>query len=311
MSRTPDVLTGVLESAGFAAEEVGMGQLVAPWAIRFPGDRACALHCLLEGACTLTFDGDHASYRLAAGAVVVLLVDQPHVIADRHGRLARSVKDHPALERRGRVLSARSSQRGTPTRMVSAAFRVTGVTSEGIFAALPSRVVLAPQDGGAVAELRPFVDLLSRELAAERPGYQATALRLAEALFVAALRHAGTAEALNAGLMRGLAEPRLSRAIHAMHRTPERRWTVPELAQLAGMSRSSFAQCFHETLGKTPHGYLTAWRVARAAQLLREGDTSVLSVAAAVGFASESAFSRVFSAKMGAAPGRYRRLRRA
>ena len=89
MSRTPDALTDLLVSVGFEAAEVGVGRLTAPWAVRFPGDRACALHCLLEGECSLWFEGQRSVRRLLPGSVVVLLVDRPHIIADRPGRVAR------------------------------------------------------------------------------------------------------------------------------------------------------------------------------------------------------------------------------
>lgn len=109
----------------------------------------------------------------------------------------------------------------------------------------------------------------------------------------------------------------MAAALGAMHAEPGRRWTLQALAGRADMSRWSFAQAFKATVGSSPMGYLTRWRMLLAGDRLAGGAETVSAIAASLGYESESAFStafrRVMGARLGAArghrprPGRTRR----
>ncbi|SEG43513.1 Helix-turn-helix domain-containing protein [Bryocella elongata] len=153
----------------------------------------------------------------------------------------------------------------------------------------------------SMRELAPTVELLFAEAFGERSGRQAAVDRLAEYFLVLLLRSALDHQQVQAGVLSGLADPRLSKAITAMHERPEHAWTLVELARLAGMSRPQFAARFHEVVGATPFDYLTDWRIGAAQALLRKGEPLKM-VAPAVGYAGSTALSRVFSKRMGVAP---------
>jgi AraC-like DNA-binding protein len=140
-----------------------------------------------------------------------------------------------------------------------------------------------------------------------RPGQSMVLAELAQLLFVQTLRVYLTQGGQDGGgWLRGLADRRLAPALACMHGDPGRAWSLEDLAREAGMSRTSFAVHFREVLGMPPLTYLTNWRMHLAERDLRAG-TSVLEVAAAVGYTSESAFSHAFKRAMGVAPGRYRK----
>ena len=109
----------------------------------------------------------------------------------------------------------------------------------------------------------------------------------------------------HAGLMTGLAHPRLRRAITTMHERPSESWTLETLAATAGMSRSSFAQTFRSLVGSTPGEYLQRWRILLVQKGLRSGKPLKLLVDE-VGYASESALSRAFKAQAGVSPREWR-----
>ena len=102
-------------------------------------------------------------------------------------------------------------------------------------------------------------------------------------------------------------DPRLALPLAAMRERPEHTFTVAELAELAGMSRTVFAARFVEALARPPLEFLTRLRLERAAQLLTSTELPVKSVAAQVGYASRSSFTRAFLATYGAAPKTFRR----
>lgn len=103
------------------------------------------------------------------------------------------------------------------------------------------------------------------------------------------------------GLITGLSDPRLARALVAMHEAPGERWSLESMAERAGMSRTAFANAFREGVGQTPADYLTGWRIQIAQNRLRDG-ASIKSVSEELGYANPSAFSRAFAARTGKPP---------
>ena len=103
------------------------------------------------------------------------------------------------------------------------------------------------------------------------------------------------------GLIAGLSNPRLARALVAMHEGPGEPWTVERMAERAAMSRTAFANTFREVVGQTPSDYLTDWRMALAQSRLREG-RPVKILAEELGYANPSALTRAFTAKVGMSP---------
>jgi transcriptional regulator GlxA family with amidase domain len=106
---------------------------------------------------------------------------------------------------------------------------------------------------------------------------------------------------VDSGVLLGLSDPRLSKAIEAMHKHPETPWALEQLAQHAGMSRTRFAAHFREVVGMTPFDYLTNWRLGVAQTMLRKGSSLKL-MAAAVGYANATALTRVFTQRVEMSP---------
>ena len=137
------------------------------------------------------------------------------------------------------------------------------------------------------------------------PLRQAILDRMSEVLIIQLLRELMDQGRIQSGLLAGLSNPRLVKAINAIHANPRRTWTLEELAALANMSRARFAVHFRETVGSTPMAYLGEWRLSVARSLLR-GGKSVQSVADEVGYGSASALSRAFAAQTGMSPTEWR-----
>ncbi|PRA80429.1 AraC family transcriptional regulator [Microbacterium sp. MYb66] len=166
---------------------------------------------------------------------------------------------------------------------------------------LPSAIVI-PLD--EVSTLGPALDLLFAEVDNVRCGRPLLADRMFEVILIQLLRwmldHSDRL-ALPPGLLPGLADERLAPALVAIHEAPGDPWTLDALARTAALSRSAFAARFKEVLGRSPGDYLTEWRLTVAQEQLRAG-RSVGSVAAELGYASASAFSRVFAQRLGSSP---------
>lgn len=171
-----------------------------------------------------------------------------------------------------------------------------------IVAALPAFTCLplAEIDGAASV-----LGLLFEEAFAHRCGRQALLNRLFEVVLIQVLRQLMESGQTQVGMLAGLADTRLRRALVAMHEQPAREWSLESLADSAGMSRSVFANSFRETVGCTPGAYLQQWRIGLAQQALRKGRPLKL-IASEVGYGSEAALSRAFKSVLGASPRAWR-----
>ncbi|MGH7314010.1 MAG: helix-turn-helix domain-containing protein [Candidatus Rokuibacteriota bacterium] len=193
---------------------------------------------------------------------------------------------------------------GDPEILVaSGRIRATYKGSIDLFDHLPEPLVetLAPND----PIRRSFEELLD-EIAASRPGCRAmTEALLRRCLILVLRRHCEHAQNRLSWLA-ALEDTRLGRAVAAMQSRPDLAYTLPRLAEVAGMSRSVFAARFADALGQSPIEFLKSLRLARAAQLLTRTDLPVKSVAARVGYSSRSSFTRAFAARHGLGPTAFR-----
>lgn len=184
-------------------------------------------------------------------------------------------------------------------------------TFDPILSALPPVLIGHCRDEAASGALASVARLVLSEYDGTTPGYQAMRERLAEALLIQLLRYYMRTQTELRGLLRGLIDPQLARALAAMHAVPGRDWDVDTLAGEAHMSRSTFARRFGECMGTSPMDYLCAWRMHLAEQMLRDRRQSVAKVAEALGYKTEAAFRHAFKRARGIGPGEIRRAVRA
>jgi AraC-like DNA-binding protein len=142
----------------------------------------------------------------------------------------------------------------------------------------------------------------------KRTGGESVLGRLSELMFIEVVRsHIQTLSDEETGWLAGLADKHVAAALNAMHGRPSNPWTLEELAKLAGLSRSAFAERFAQVLGQPPIQYLAEWRMQLATGLLANTKDSIAQVAAQVGYESEAAFSRAFKKLIGTPPAEWRR----
>ena len=192
------------------------------------------------------------------------------------------------------------------TQLICGHFALAPQASHMIFDHLPSHIHIQDYGGVAGGWLEATLRLIGAETGASRLGGDLVALKLSEAIFVQALRtYIETDGAARTGFA-GFADPQIGRALTAFHQAPDDEWTVEKLAREAGVSRTGFAVRFAAKMGLTPMQYLTSWRMQIACRSLIDEGKSVSETARATGYASESAFTRVFKKEIGTTPAAFR-----
>lgn len=189
------------------------------------------------------------------------------------------------------------------TDAVCATLMFRGGSASPFVSCLPSVVCVSAEAGTPIAAT---ADLMFAEAHLGGAGVTASLDRLSEVMVIQLVRHQLEIGDSLSGILAGLSTTDLAPAIVALHRNPERNWTVQTLADCAFMSRTGFAMEFSRVVGATPVQYLTQLRVYLAMGKLN-GGSSVSDVADQLGFGSQSAFSRVFRTMVGASPTDWRR----
>ncbi|MFD1559511.1 AraC family transcriptional regulator [Paraburkholderia silviterrae] len=166
-----------------------------------------------------------------------------------------------------------------------------------------------PRSSNQADVLRWSLDQLRSELRDPMPGGVLVSNHLLHLMLVQVLRlHMSASSAESpAGWLTGLSDRRIRAAISAMHAEPTRHWSLEELARIAGLSRTIFAQRFKRLVGETTMSYLMRWRMMMATDRLRHSEQSITSIAFALGYESESAFCTAFKRAMSCSPTQYRR----
>jgi len=139
-----------------------------------------------------------------------------------------------------------------------------------------------------------------------KPGFYSVIDQMAFLIFVEVMRQQVQNKTLNTGVLSALFDPKLGRALNAIHQRPETRWTLESLAEEAHMSRSSFADAFSKSTGLSPMKYLTQWRMSEARRLLKTTQLSIAQISEQSGYESEEAFRKAFKKTLGEPPGAVR-----
>lgn len=187
---------------------------------------------------------------------------------------------------------------GQPGDLLLSAVIDWGGDTNPLFLALPDVIEV---DLTRDPDTRSLLSLIDTELRGARCGAGSVVARLSEVLLVRILRHQIESGSVESGLLAGLSDPRLSRAIVAIHDRPDRQWTNEDLAQVAGLSLSRFVDLFQTRVGETPAAYLRRWRLTLASQDLAEGGR-VERVSHRYGFRSPEGFTRAFKRHFGHTP---------
>jgi len=269
-----------------------------PWGVTLPGSIQLSLHTVLRGHAWLWLDDPAGAERLLPGDLAIVVGGRDHHIA--HEPNPEACVTHEQFW----AADARDDAEDPSAAVfLCGAYRLAGDIGRSLIQALPPMLAIRPS---AHDQVHDVVSLISRELTQSAPGQQTVLDRLLDVLLVLVIRAAYEHSPNAPRWYRAAEDPRLGRALQAMHEGPEHSWTVPELARLSAMSRPSFARNFERALGQTPMQYLTDWRMTLAREYLLAKELTMEQIAQRTGYSSPNAFAATFRRHVGLPPGRWR-----
>lgn len=274
--------------------------MTAGWSLRYTSGAQLSLVTMLHGRAWLVSAGNDP-VAIGPGDIAVISGPEPYTVTDDPSaaspqRVITSA-DYCAHTARARVresigLGPRTcgvTEKGSAL-LLSGAYEGTGGISERLLDALPRLLVIQE-----AARDQPMLEVAARETALDKPGQQAVLDRLLDLVLVSTLRAWFDHPQNNhATWYRATGDSVVAFALRLMHENPAHPWTVAELAAKTGVSRAILARRFTAEMGEPPMGYLIGWRIALAADLLRETEATVASIARKVGYANAFALSVAF-----------------
>lgn len=300
---THDVLSETLNDFGMSGVFYAVSEMAAPWGIGIPPMPGTMIfHLLTRGSAVIEVGGEQVPLR--PGDVMLVPHGAGHAILDAPGSAATPLFDLPREEVGERYERIFLDGPGEVTELLCGAVRFSGLGVTRLVESLPPILVAAPDDA---AWMRASFGLIADESRNPRPGSDVVTARLADVLVIQAIRAWLASATPDRGWVAGLRDPQLGRALEAFHSAPGENWSLESLARVAGVSRSGFAARFTELMGEPAMAYVTAWRMALAARLVRDERLPLSRVASRVGYRSEAAFNRAFRRAHGVTPGVFAR----
>jgi AraC family transcriptional regulator, activator of mtrCDE len=279
-----------------------------PWRIeQGPGEaNEIPYHTVLAGSAILDDPAGGRPLQLKAGDILLLPGNPRHVMHDGSGTAPMPARNRAALN------FTISENPGSEERLdlLCGHFAIMPPHDRLLRSYLPPRLVVhAGADGEkeTAAQLAGLVTMMRRESADDHLGGRAMLNALSTAMFALVLRLASETEDAPRGILALAGHPRLAPAVAALFNEPARAWSMPELAELSGMSRATLARQFQEKLGRSASDLLTDIRMTMAANELTRSSLSTGAVAETVGYQSEAAFQRAFKSHMGITPAQWRK----
>jgi AraC-like DNA-binding protein len=305
-----DAVAGLLDGPRARGAFLLRSTMDPPWSLRIEDEAPLTLVAVVRGSAWILPDTGDA-VRLAGGDVAIVRGPDPYTVADDPGTRPQAIiqpgqrcvtPDGQDVEMGFLGVRTWGNSPDGETVMLTGTYNLDGEVSGRLLRALPSLLVLRDEEWDC-----PVIPLLADEIVKEAPGQEAVLDRLLDLLLIAVLRAwFARPEAGAPAWYRANADPVVGPALRLLHHSPERPWTVAELAREIGVSRAALARRFNALVGEPPMTFLTGWRIALAADLLREPGATVGSVAPQVGYGSPFALSTAFKRVRGISPQQYR-----
>jgi AraC-like DNA-binding protein len=306
-----DPLSALLDAPRARGAFLLRATMAPPWAIKVQDEAPLTVVAMARGSSVWTRAGE--VFEVGTGDVVLLTGTTPYDVADQVGRAPFAIiqpGNRPEAPD-GTQLSVPLTQgirrwgnsADGPDAMLVGNYAHVGETGRRLLRVLPETVVLRADEWRS-----PLVEVLLDEMSREGVGQASLLDRLLDALVVSAVRQWALSRGAAApAWLDAASDPVVADVLNLLHEAPGEPWTLVSLARAAGVSRAALARRFRARVGEPPMTYLAGWRMAIAADRLRDGTDTVARIAAEVGYDSPFTFSTAFKRAYGLSPTAYRR----
>ncbi|MGB1310199.1 MAG: AraC family transcriptional regulator [Leucothrix sp.] len=283
----------------------------SPWGLEVPSHQnVVRFHIVTSGHCWVKVATDQVESKLSPGDIIVIPHGASHILRDD--------PETPALEldratevsnyQGGDIFAYGGGNELNKTELICGHFEFDPRFTHALINELPDLILINNKESMRFPWLGESIRSLSYETQHQRIGNKAVIKRMSEIIFIHAIRAWSERAEKETGFLLAVSDVKLGKSLQAFHENPAKRWTLADLAQIAGLSRTMFAQRFRDMVGIPVMQYITEWRGQQAQKLLLESPYSIDEIAELTGYSSLAAFSRMFKKLFDVGPGTFRRI---
>lgn len=306
-----DALAGLLEGPRASGAFLLRIVLDPPWSIRVQDGSPLCLAVMLSGEAWFEPDGGEP-VRLRPGDVAIVRGPDPYVMSDDTatppqvivlpGQRCVTPEGVELRERMALGVRTWGSNPDGSVQLLLGVYEEVGAVGRRLLDVLPPLLVVSDDTWDSV-----LIPLLTGEVAKQGPAQGVVLDRLLDLLLISVLRvWLDRPESEAPAWYRAHTHPVAGEVLRLFHEAPANDWTLARVAAEVGVSRATLAECFRHAVGTPPMTYLTEWRLALAADLLRQSDVTLNAVARQVGYGSGFALSSAFKRVYGISPQEHR-----
>ena len=297
----------LLDSLHMESSFFTQSSLCSPWALEMPPMSNCMMyHIVVDGSVQFQLGDDEIE--LVSGDFILFPKGEGHRLSDGSCTSFTPLSKLPIKVVTDRYETLSFGGSGAQTDMVCGVLLFQHPLAIKLLGILPSYIVIRRDNETSSSTIANIGSLLRAETNNIGVGAEGVIARLSDILVITAMRqYLDELSDDKVGWIGALEDARIGNALKVIHEAPEHHWSLEEIAQKVGMSRTSFAQQFKRLVGNTPMEYLTEWRMSLAYSKLQLSKDSILSIALDIGYQSEAAFSRAFKKTIGQSPNEIRK----
>ena len=293
-----DLLSDILQDVSLRRRVLGLRAIPADVALRFPCEKSIGLHVVVQGPVHVHAPTLPEPLALATGDVAFMARGCDHALSV--GPSLAGLKAQTITHELGADMTGASI-------VVGGAYQLWNTPLHPFFSELPPWTLLRADQRPRLGPLALAAGLMEQEICAAEAGTNTIVQALLDMVFTYALREiAAERSKAGHGWSQAVRDPQVRRALTLMHERSAHPWTLDDLAQQAGLSRTALAERFRQAMGDTPLNHLRILRMQRAMRLLSETDQKLEAVAHAVGYQDAFSFSKVFKRTVGESPKSFR-----
>lgn len=278
-------------------------ELTAPWGVEMPPMYGKMMfHIVTKGGCWLGFKNDESVF-LQPGELVLIPKGEGHSIASEKDMECKNFFDIPVTKLSERFEFMRYGGGGDETHVTCGILSFDHIAGQKLISQLPPVIHIKSENNELPEQLNTLINIMAQEVANASTGGETVVANLADIIVIKAIRYwlEHSTEA-KGGWLGALKDPKIGKALAAIHNQPGTTWNVERLAEQAGMSRSGFSARFTEIMGMSVKQYLTEWRMHLARMKIMQSSVSLPDLAEDLGYQSEAAFSRAYKRVFGLPP---------
>lgn len=296
-----DVLSDILKKIKLSSTVYFKSDFSSPWGMDIPKGPFAQFHIVTRGQCILKIKRE--TIQLFAGDIILFPLGTNHWLADTSSSNRQNGQDVMQAIMNGNSMFAGDT---ISTTLVCGHFEFDKSVDHPFVNELPEVIHISDVEKKEFTWLESITNLVIQEAGREHPGSSVIVTKLSEVLFVHTLRAYIKKNENGTGFLAAMQDERIGKVLKSIHQFPGQDWQLVAMAQMAGMSRTSFSNRFKMLTSKTPLDYITQWRLLQAKELLTETTKSVGQIAEEVGYQSEAAFNRVFKKRVEQTPLKFR-----